>query len=407
VRVKRRAPPEPTALVDGKITRIAAQRRNTNRFSIDLDGTFAFGLMQDVVAQAGLHVGMALGVADQRKLIEASAFIYARSVAIELLSFKPRTESELRGKLAERGFSAEVVDDAVVRFKEIGYIDDARYVAAFVRDRLGIRGHGQRRIARDLQTRGVSAELIQQGLAGVDDGQAAVAARAAADKVLSRMRRVVEPVRRRQKVQEHLARRGFSGDVIRAATSEMDFAPPQEPADPDATPTTSTECPPAKPARVRPERVVPSTEDAMALARKRWPQLERLEPSEHRRKQKLQDFLKRRSVPYDVVRGIVDALMAESAVEAERVAEEAAADAAVVAEARAAAGEPPPEPVEVVDEDARLFDEALDLARGRWRRLEKLEPNMRKRRQKLQDFLGRRGFRFDVIRRVLDDEALA
>ena len=133
------------------------------------------------------------------------------------------------------------------------------------------------------------------------------------------------------------------------------------------------------------KKIAPTEDEAMELARKRWDQLSRLEPSMHKRRQKLKDFLRRKGVSFDATSAIVDQLL--ESLEEEAMEEDI-------------------EEEEEVDEE-EAYEEALGLAQNRWRKLLRLEPNTRKRRDKLKQFLMRRGIGFDTVSRILDDERLA
>ena len=80
--------------------------------------------------------------------------------ALALLGRREYSQKELRAKLTERGADKEVLDAALSRLVEVGYLDDSRYAAAFVRDRRDFHPCGAALIRRDLAAKGVSAELI-------------------------------------------------------------------------------------------------------------------------------------------------------------------------------------------------------------------------------------------------------
>ena len=58
--------------------------------------------------------------------------------------------------------------------------------------------------------------------------------------------------------------------------------------------------------------------------------------------------------------------------------------------------------VQALREDADLLERAREQARKRWKRLQR-EPDARRRRKKLSDYLLRRGYSYDTIRQVVDE----
>lgn len=357
--------PEPRPIAEGTITRIATQRRNPNRASVFIDNEFAFGVFQGILLEYGLHSGKRLTVAEQNTLLKSNALLEARSKALEYLTGRLRSEHELREKLHKKEFAPDVIEQTIHRIKELGYINDAHYAEAFSRERLNINRYGKRRIRRDLIKRGVANPLIEAALSALDDHAILDAARRAAGALRKRLR-VADLFARRQKLYAHLARRGFDPDVIRIILDEFKAEEEQ----------TYTREPHMKPSEQKPTL---SLDEVMVLARKRHSTLERLERSPRKREQKLKDFLRRRSVPFDLIKQALDLLAEEAPDEPEATlggAEEGA------------------------DDD---FDEIIALAQNRWGKLMRLESNQRKRRQKLKDFLRRRSIPFEQISRLFDE----
>jgi regulatory protein len=87
----------------------------------------------------------------------------ARDRALQLLGYRERSRAELRQRLLDNGYPARVVDSVVDRFCEVELVDDARFASAWVRSRGGA-GYGRRRIARELEEKGVDEFIIQAAL---------------------------------------------------------------------------------------------------------------------------------------------------------------------------------------------------------------------------------------------------
>jgi regulatory protein len=88
--------------------------------------------------------------------------------ALKSISVRERTESEVRAFLMQRGYEAPVIADVVRALREERLVDDAGYARRFVEDRRLLDQWGSERIARDLERRGVAAELVEAALAGID-----------------------------------------------------------------------------------------------------------------------------------------------------------------------------------------------------------------------------------------------
>jgi len=91
------------------------------------------------------------------------------AVAARFLGVRPRSSDEVRRRLRDAGYRAELVEGTLDRLTELGYLDDAAFARAWVesRDRAGPRG-----------ARALRDELRRRGVARAD-AEAALAAREA------------------------------------------------------------------------------------------------------------------------------------------------------------------------------------------------------------------------------------
>jgi len=93
----------------------------------------------------------------------------AYELALRALSYKERSESELRDWLAERGVEEGEVEEVIARLAEAGAIDDRSFARRFAEDKRALAGWGPERIARALEGHGIAPEHIEAGLAGEDE----------------------------------------------------------------------------------------------------------------------------------------------------------------------------------------------------------------------------------------------
>jgi regulatory protein len=92
----------------------------------------------------------------------------AYELALKALSYKERTESELRDWLAEREVPEAEIEEVIALLAEAGAIDDASFARRYAEDKRELAGWGPDRIRTALQGRGVAAEHIDALLA-IDD----------------------------------------------------------------------------------------------------------------------------------------------------------------------------------------------------------------------------------------------
>lgn len=84
-----------------KITKIQPQKKE-ERFNIYVDGKFAFGLDAETVVKSGLKVGQEISEKEIEKLVFENETNKLMEKALRFLSFRPRSESEVRQYLKKK-----------------------------------------------------------------------------------------------------------------------------------------------------------------------------------------------------------------------------------------------------------------------------------------------------------------
>ena len=136
--------------------------------------------------------------------------------ALNLISYRQRTEWELRERLAER-FEGDVVDRAVDRLKEQGLVDDEAFARLWSGSRTRKSPRSARALVRELTAKGISRSIADEAVLELDDEETA---RVAAAKFARRLSgNDYEQFHR--KLWQHLQRRGYTGSVARKAVSEL------------------------------------------------------------------------------------------------------------------------------------------------------------------------------------------
>ena len=186
------------------ITALSVQKRNPQRVNIYLDGEYAFGLAR--IVAAWLHVGQALSDEKiaQLKMEDGQEVAYQR--ALKLLSYRPRSEAEIRLKLKRHGTEDRTVEQVLERLQKNGLVDDAQFARIWVENRSAHRPRSQRALAYELRQRGIEAQMIEEVVQAVDNQELAYQA---ANKQARKLRELECHVFR-QKMFAFLARRGFS-----------------------------------------------------------------------------------------------------------------------------------------------------------------------------------------------------
>lgn len=84
---------------------------------------------------------------------------FAKTKILKYISFKKRTENEIRLKF-NKVIEEELLDDAIEELKENGYIDDNNYIKRAVNEFIALRNLSIKEIKYKLMAKGLSKSLI-------------------------------------------------------------------------------------------------------------------------------------------------------------------------------------------------------------------------------------------------------
>jgi regulatory protein len=191
-----------------KITALVVQRKNPNRVNVHLDGEFAFGLSR--IVAAWLRVGQELTEEKIEQLVAEDGRERAFQQAMLFLSYRARSEAEIRQNLRKHEYPETVIEHTLERLRRDGLANDDQFAQAWVENRNTFRPRSRRMMAMELKQKGLADEAIQSAIETVDDEASAYEA---ARKRAARFKGL-EWIDFRKKLSEFLARRGYSYAVI-------------------------------------------------------------------------------------------------------------------------------------------------------------------------------------------------
>jgi regulatory protein len=192
---------------------ITALVRKPRRKLIDvhIDGELRAVIGADLAIERDLRAGREISAGDLARLEYEQARRSCLQAAVRLLSYRQRSERELRQRLRQKGFAKPPIDEAVVRLRQLGYVNDAAFARFYAEAQQAARPRSQRLLTVELRQKGVEAGVAEQATLEVDDEAAALEA---ARRRLPALRDL-DYQRFRERLGSFLTRRGFSYDVAR------------------------------------------------------------------------------------------------------------------------------------------------------------------------------------------------
>ena len=195
-----------------EITALKAQKRNRQRVNVYLDGEFAFGVSR--IVAAWLEIGQHISDEKIVQLKSADGREVAYQQALKYLSYRQRSEAEVRNNLQGHEYQEDDIDGVLERLRRAGLVDDARFAEAWVENRNELRPRGRRALVYELRKKGIAEDIIDQTLDALDEEHLAYQA---ALKRASRWEQL-ELFDFRKKMNAYLSRRGFNYSVASQAT---------------------------------------------------------------------------------------------------------------------------------------------------------------------------------------------
>jgi len=173
------------------------------RYNVRIDGARVIPLSREVLAAANLRVGQEVDDSRVAELEAAEARHTAMASALRLLSYRQRSEREMRDALRSKGIPEAIAGETLDRLRELRLLDDQAFAEAWTASR-------QRH-------RPLERELAQASVAEIDEE--ADALRAGRKRSQTLRGREFREFRRR--LGDFLARRGFGYDVCEATIKQL------------------------------------------------------------------------------------------------------------------------------------------------------------------------------------------
>lgn len=204
------------------ITQIAVQKKRKNRCSIFLDEEYAFGVDQEIVLQFGLKKGDVLTDQQIEEISINEEKKRAKDRALNFLSYRDRSEKEIRTKLKDVGYEESIIDWVIGELKRLKFLDDQRFAQSYAQTQMITRPIGEYFLKRELKQKGLDADIIEQTVEKVyeEKDQLSIALELAQQ----RKKRYgnIDAMKAKKRLSDFLLRRGFSWEIVSEVLEQWD-----------------------------------------------------------------------------------------------------------------------------------------------------------------------------------------
>lgn len=195
-----------------KITSIKQQTKRKDRYSIFVDGVYAFSFSEAGLLTYGLVSGQELDRNQLQKLKKTSGEDKAYGNALRYVAMRPRSEWEVTAYLKRKAVSGASAQHIVERLKKVELLNDYAFARSWVASRRQLKSISKRRLISELNQKHVAENIINKVL------QKDTASDLDALRELVQKKQARYPDRTR--LMQYLARQGFNYDDIKRVVNE-------------------------------------------------------------------------------------------------------------------------------------------------------------------------------------------
>lgn len=194
-----------------KVTMIQRQQKRTDRYSVFIDGDYAFSFSEATLLKSGLHTDQLLTEAEIKKLKQQASDDVLYNQAVRYTTTRLHSKWEVIQYLERKHMPPALQNIILNKLSDLNLIDDRQYARAYVQDRQRLRPTSRRKIVFDLRKKHVAEDIIEEALNTTANDEVAIL-RAIIDRKRQQPR-----YRDDIKLKQYLARQGFHyGDIVTA-----------------------------------------------------------------------------------------------------------------------------------------------------------------------------------------------
>ncbi|HKR82488.1 MAG TPA: RecX family transcriptional regulator [Candidatus Saccharimonadales bacterium] len=198
-----------------KITNIKQQVKRSNRYSVFVDGKYAFSLSETALLDSRISSGTELSQVELDGLKKLSASDKAYGRALNYAAIRPRSEWEVRVYLQRKDVAPEEAIAIIEKLQRIGLLDELAFARAWVANRRTLKATSKRRLVQELHQKHVPESVITQVLEEDESSD-----RDILRDLVTRKRQQSRYKNDELKLMQYLARQGYGYDDIKSAMQE-------------------------------------------------------------------------------------------------------------------------------------------------------------------------------------------
>lgn len=202
------------------ITKIEKQKKNKDRWNVFIDGSFACGVNSDTLLKFQLKSGDEIDENKLKEIQDFDEYLYSKKIAFDFLSYRIRSEKELKDKLKGKDISQTTIERTIKHLKDLKLINDEEFARQLINEKLAGKPAGKAVLRQKLLQKGISFklsdEILNEFFSGDNEKEFVISN---FDKYFRRVDGL-DRQQKRKKMFDFLARKGFDFDIIKQVINE-------------------------------------------------------------------------------------------------------------------------------------------------------------------------------------------
>ena len=140
------------------ITKIEAQKKNTDRVNIYINDEFFMSVFTELVYTFNLKKGMEINKENLKTLLDDDMYIKAKNKALNILSKADQSEKKIKEKLSSE-FEEHTIEKVLDFLRNNKFIDDKLLAQKIVNTNINLNKCGKNKIKQNLYNKGIDSEI--------------------------------------------------------------------------------------------------------------------------------------------------------------------------------------------------------------------------------------------------------
>ena len=192
---------------------------------MELDNGDKCYITEDTIVRFMLSRDKVISQEELKEIQDFAKFSYGKNLALYHLSFKARTEKEVREYLKKYDIDEDIASQVIANLKEDNWINDGHYAYAIINANQLSGDKGPYVLTQKLVQKGISKSTIEETLKEFDFSEVA---QRVANKLLKKYEGKLPARALQDKIIQNLTNKGFSYSDAKSAFDQLDSQVDQE-----------------------------------------------------------------------------------------------------------------------------------------------------------------------------------